>query len=122
MVGQIDSGSVRSLCPLIFAEELGVADHLIKDAKRGEPAIGGEFELWVPKGIAVQGQIMKPDLHEGEVIPWGPLFPMDLAFAENTTLLLGQSDFFAAFDVKLLSRDGDGIIEICECSGPPKGP
>ncbi len=123
VVGDVDSGSVRSLCPLMFAKDLGLgASDLVKDSKQGESAVGDIFDTWSPKGVAINGQIVLPDLNEGDFVPWGPLFSMDLAFADTETLLLGQSDFFAAFDVKFLNRDGEALLEICECPSPFKGP
>ena len=122
VIGQVDSGSDRSLCPLVFAEELGLQADLVPDEKRGEPAIGGTFDLWSPKEVAIHGQIVLPDPEENDFVPWGPLFSMAPAFADTDTLLLGQSDFFAAFDIKFLNRDGGSMLEICECPRPPRGP
>jgi hypothetical protein len=98
-VGEIDSGSVRSLCPLLYLEELGLSmEDLALNERKGSPAVGPEFDTWSPK-VGISGQIMIPSLEENDLVPWDKLFSMDLVFAETETLLLGQSDFFAAFDV-----------------------
>lgn len=124
VVGDVDSGSDRSLCPMAIAADLGLSKADLKKNKfKGMPAVGGEFETWSPDGIATTGQIVLPEPDEATFIPWGPLFPMELAFAEEAeTLLLGQRDFFSAFDVKFLNQDGGSVVEICECAGTPKGP
>jgi len=124
VVGEIDSGSDRSLCPRAIANDLGLSSaDLKKNDLKGMPAVGGTFDTWSADGIAVTGQIALPDTDEGGFVPWGPLFPMDLAFADEAeTLLLGQRDFFAAFDLKFLNRDGGSVLEICECPRPPVGP
>lgn len=124
VVGDVDSGSDRSLCPKAIAVDLGLTGTDLKKNKlRGMPAVGGTFETWSADGIAVTGQIVLPDPDEGAFVPWGPLFPMDLAFADEAeTLLLGQRDFFAAFDLKFLNRGGGSVLEICECPKAPKGP
>lgn len=72
--------------------------------------------------MAINAQIVLPDLSEGDFVPWGPLFSLKPAFADAETLLLGQADFFAAFDVKFLHRDGGSVLEICERPRSPKGP
>lgn len=124
VVGEIDSGSDRSLCPRAIAGDLGLRSRdLKKNDLKGMPAVGGTFDTWSADGIAVTGQIVLPDLSEGGFIPWGPMFPMSLAFADNAeTLLLGQQDFFAAFDIKFLNRSEGSVLEICECPKSPKGP
>lgn len=122
-VGTVDSGSSRSLFPKVFAEDLGLAeDDLVLREEKGEPAIGAGFDLWEAKGIAFNGQIVVPDPGEGDFLAWGPMFPMDLVFAETDTLLLGQSDFFAAFDVKFLRNGGDALLEIGERPKKLRGP
>ncbi len=119
----MDSGSEKSLCPMMFAQNLGLApSDLAKAAKRGESAVGDIFDTWSPQGVAINGQIVLPDPDEGDFVPWGPLFAMDLVFADTDTLLLGQSDFFAAFDVRFLNRDDGSVLEICEFPKSLKGP
>lgn len=124
VVGDVDSGSDRSLCPMPIATDLGLAEaDLKKNEFKGMPAVGGAFETWSADGVAMTGQIVLPDPDEGAFVPWGPLFPMDLVFADDAeTLLLGQRDFFAAFDLKFLNQEGGSVLEICECPGAPKGP
>ncbi|MGC1165449.1 MAG: hypothetical protein WA862_05010 [Solirubrobacterales bacterium] len=107
----------------MFAPELGLSDDdLVLSKTHGEPAIGDNFELWEAQGIAFNGQIVLPDPGEGDFVAWGPMFSMDLVFAETDTLLLGQSDFFAAFDVKFLKQGEDALLEICERPSPFGGP
>lgn len=122
-VGTVDSGSSRSLFPKMYAPDLGLADEdLILSKTQGEPAIGDAFELWEARGIAFNGQIVLPDPGEGDFVAWGPMFAMDLVFAETDSLLLGQSDFFAAFDVKFLRHESDALLEICERPNQFRGP
>jgi hypothetical protein len=117
-VGEIDSGSVRSLCPLLYLEELGLSTaDLVKNERKGSPAVGPEFDTWSPK-VGISGQIMIPSLEENDLVPWDKLFNMDLVFAETETLLLGQADFFAAFDVRFLNgteHDEGSELQICRC-------
>jgi hypothetical protein len=120
-VGEIDSGSVRSLCPLLFLEELGLSTgDLVCNKRKGTPAVGPEFDTWSPK-VGISGQIMIPSLEEKDLVPWDKLFSMNLVFAEAETLLLGQSDFFAAFDVEFLNgteHDEGSELRITRC---PRG-
>lgn len=124
VVGDVDSGSDRSLCTKAVAADLGLAARdLVKNDSKGMPAAGELFDIWSTDGIAVKGQIVLPDLDTGEFLPWGPLFAMDLAFAEEAeTLLLGQRDFFAAFDVHFLNKTGGPVLEIAECHRRLIGP
>lgn len=120
-VGEIDSGSVRSLCPLLFLEDLGLSTgDLVKNERKGAPAVGPEFDTWRPK-VGISGQIMIPSLDEHDLVPWDKLFNMDLVFADTETLLLGQSDFFAAFDVRFVNgaeHDEGSELHISRC---PRG-
>lgn len=120
-VGEIDSGSVKSLCPLLYLEELGLSmDDLVLNERKGAPAVGPEFDTWSAK-VGICGQIMIPSLEENDLVPWDKLFNMDLVFADTETLLLGQSDFFSAFDVQFVNgaeHDEGSEIRICRC---PRG-
>jgi len=121
--GEIDSGSDRSLCPLSITGDLGLSPaELAKDANRGMPAVGDTFDTWSPVGIAITGQIVLPPDENGDFVPWGPIFPMAPAFAETNSLLLGQRDFFAAFDLRFLNQSDGPVFEICEYAHSPKGP
>jgi hypothetical protein len=117
-VGEIDSGSVRSLCPLVFLGDLGLSmSDLVRNESAGSPAVGDCFDTFSPK-VALTGQIMVPSLEENDFIPWDKMFSMDLVFANTETLLLGQADFFAAFDVKFLNgedHDEGSELEISRC-------
>lgn len=117
-VGEIDSGSVRSLCPLLYLDELGLSmDDLALNERKGAPAVGPAFDTWCPK-VGISGQIMIPSLQENDLVPWDKLFNMDLVFADTETLLLGQSDFFAAFDVQFLNgaeHDEGSELQISRC-------
>lgn len=122
-VGTVDSGSSRSLFPKMFAEDLGLSEEdLVLREEKGEPAIGDSFDLWEAKGVAFNGQIVVPDPGERDFVAWGPMFSMDLVFAETETLLLGQSDFFAAFEVKFLRNGEDALLEISERRSKLRGP
>lgn len=109
----------------MFAQDLGITGaDLAKNDRRGVPAVGQAFDIWSPAGIAVTGQVMVPRPDEKDFEPWGPMFAMDIAFAETdeTALLLGQSDFFQAFDLNFRNQAGGSFVEICECAPPPRGP
>jgi hypothetical protein len=118
-VGEIDSGSVRSLCPLLYLKELGLSTaDLVKNERKGSPAVGPEFDTWSPR-VGVNCQIMIPSLHENDLVPWDKLFQMDLVFADTETLLLGQSDFFTTFDVQFLNgaeHDEGSELKLSRCS------
>jgi hypothetical protein len=107
----------------MYAQDLGLSgDDLVLRDKKGEPAIGNDFDLWEATGIGFNGQVVVPDPAEGGFVAWGPMFGMDLVFAETDTLLLGQSDFFAAFDVKFLKDGQDALLELCERPNEFRGP
>ncbi len=121
VVGEIDSGSVRSLCPLHFLPELGISESdLVRNDIPGTPAVGPEFDTFSAQvGITAQIMIPSPD---NDVVPWGRIFPMDLVFAETDSLLLGQSDFFRCFDVSFINGEPDEgtAIELKRCPPPPR--
>ena len=122
VVGEIDSGSVRSLCPLHFLSDLGIAESdLVKNDIPGAPAVGPEFDTFSAP-VAITAQIMIPSLSDDDVVPWDKLFPMDLVFAEADSLLLGQSDFFRCFDVSFINGGPDEGTEIKlkRCPPPPR--
>ncbi len=106
---------------MLYLEELGLSmDDLTKNENKGEPAVGPRFDTWSPN-VGISGQIMIPSLQESDLVPWDKLFRIDLAFAETETLLLGQSDFFAAFDVQFLNgaeHDEGSELRISRC---PRG-
>jgi len=121
--GEIDSGSDRSLCPLGIAQDLGLGPaNLAKNATQGMPAVGETFDTWSPDGIAITGQIVLPADENGDFVSWGPMFPISPAFAETDSLLLGQEDFFAAFDLKFLNQAEGPVFEICERTDRLRGP
>jgi len=119
-VGEIDSGSDTSLCPLLFAEVLGISKQDLTEDE-GEAANGTKFPIWRPKGQAILGQIMVSKAGE-EAHPWGEMFSMDLIFCEGETLLLGRGDFFSAFDLQFLNEDGEQWLHISKPVSPFIGP
>lgn len=122
VVGEIDSGSVRSLCPLHYLADLGIStSELVKNGIPGTPAVGPEFDTF-SADVAIMGQIMLPSPEENDFRPWDKLFRMDLVFANTDTLLLGQSDFFRCFDLKFLNgaEDEGTTLELVRCPPPER--
>lgn len=124
VVGEIDSGSHKSLCPLAILGELGLSlGDLEEVPEGGEAAVGGTFPTWSARGTGITGQILAPNADRTDFEPWGSMFSLGhLSFADTTTLLLGQADFFAAFDLHFLNRAGTPTVEISELPGPVQGP
>jgi hypothetical protein len=121
-IGEIDSGSARSLCPLHFLGDLGLSrSDLVKNEMRGSPAVGPEFDTY-SANVAINGQIMIPSPEENDFKPWDKLFSMDLVFAKTDTLLLGQSDFFRCFDIRFLNgaEDEGTTLELVRCPPPAR--
>lgn len=122
VIGEIDSGSVRSLCPLHYLEDLGIStSELVKNDIPGTPAVGPVFDTF-SASVAITGQIMIPSPEESDFRPWGKLFRMDMVFAETDSLLLGQSDFFRCFDLKFLNgaEDEGTTLELVRCPPPER--
>jgi len=119
--GDIDSGSDRTLIPVEFLGELGLkTSDLKKTQTRGLAASGGQFDTWSTPGIAVTGQI---EVTAGSGFrPWGPVFKLRPYFADTESLLLGQLDFFAAFDVHFVNATSGPIFELCPRVQQIKGP
>ena len=118
----MDSGSVRSLCPLHYLADLGISEsELVKNNIPGTPAVGPEFDTF-SASVAITGQIMIPSPEENDFRPWAELFRMDLVFAETDTLLLGQSDFFRCFDLRFLNgaNDEGTTLEFIRCPPPER--
>lgn len=111
LAGDIDSGSDRSLIPLEHLGDLGLrASDLKKNKDRGLASDGNTFDTWSTRGKAITGQISLPS--DGGFKPWGPIFRLRPYFAETGSLLLGQLDFFAAFDVHFDNAPGGPTFEL----------
>jgi hypothetical protein len=100
----VDSGAPRSLFPKEFAEiSLGIdSADLIQDPTKAE-GIGAEKEedrwpTWSSR-IPIFGQALRPDETSGRLVPWGPEFRLNPAFAEKNQILLGRQDFFRHFKI-----------------------
>jgi hypothetical protein len=122
VVGEIDSGSARSLCPLHYLGDLGISeDDLTESDLLGTPAIGPQFPIY-EANVAINAQILIPLPEEGDFKPWDKLFRMDMVFAETDNVLLGQSDFFRCFDIKFLNgaEDEGTTLELVRCNPPAR--
>jgi len=119
--GDVDSGSDRSLIPIDHLHDLGLrASNLKKNKERGLASGGATFPTWSAPGIAVTGQVVLPS--DGGFDPWGPIFRLRPFFAETGSLLLGQLDFFAAFDVHFKNAPDGPLFELKPYAKTLQGP
>lgn len=121
IAGDIDSGSDRSLIPMEHLNDLGLrASDLTKSKQKGLASDGNAFDTWSARGVAITGQVFLPS--DGGFNPWGPIFRLRPYFAETGSLLLGQLDFFAAFDVHFDNSPSGPIFELCPYQQAIPGP
>jgi len=121
IAGDIDSGSDRSLIPMDHLGDLGLqASDLKKNKEKGLASDGNAFDTWSAHGIAITAQIFLPS--DGGFNPWGPIFRLRPYFAETGSLLLGQLDFFAAFDVHFNNSPSGPTFELSPYQQSIPGP
>jgi hypothetical protein len=104
----VDSGAWRSIFPLSIAYDLGLQpDELVEDPDGGG-GVGSTFRVWMPT-LSIRAGIAFFDLDaNGFHVPWGPGFPLEPAFTEHESFLLGRADFFRAFIVAFdVGEDGN---------------
>jgi hypothetical protein len=119
--GDIDSGSDRSLIPMEYLSDLGLERTDLKEnEEKGMASDGNTFPTWSTRSIAVTGQVVLPS--DGDFNPWGPIFRLRPYFAETGSLLLGQLDFFAAFDVHFDNTSDGPTLELRPCVQALRGP
>jgi hypothetical protein len=97
----VDSGASRSFLPKTVASLLGIKSHeLVRDAAGAKGVEGTGFATWSSTKQIV-AQVIQVDPVNEQRTPWGPLIPMNPAFANKDVVLLGRDDFFPAFSITL---------------------
>jgi len=112
MSGTVDSGAGRfgdaseasvsrfgtTVLSVEDAEELGLNPaHL----RRGPDAIVANktrVHCWTAP-TPIRAQVLRPAASGDELLPWGPVFALNVMFMEDADPLWGQADFFATFGI-----------------------
>jgi len=96
--GTVDSGASTTVLSVENAEELGLNPaHL----RRGPDAIVANktrVHCWTAP-TPIRAQVLRPAASGDELLPWGPVFALNVMFMEDADPLWGQSDFFATFGI-----------------------
>nr|MBA2599577.1 hypothetical protein [Actinomycetota bacterium] len=92
----VDSGAYRSFFPKSIAAGLGLENSLVQDAQGARGVEDQEFPTWSSTEQIVARIVRNDPQTQAEEL-WGPEIPMNPAFAEKPTFLLGREDFFAPF-------------------------
>lgn len=77
-----------------IARQLRIKSKLKKD-KGGAKGVGSQFPTW-SSAVPITAQVFKSTA-KGSAVPWGPVIPMNPAFADEDAFLLGRIDFFRGF-------------------------
>lgn len=107
VLAMVDSGAWRSIFPLSIAHDLGLEPHELREDPDGGAGVASTFRVWMPT-LPIRAGIAFFELDaNGYHVPWGPGFPLEPAFTEAESFLLGRADFFRSFAVTF-ELDGNG--------------
>jgi Aspartyl protease len=96
--GIVDSGASRTVLSLKEAEKLGLSESDLTDD--GTVTVADESRvICLTPLIPIRAQVLHEASPGDDLIPWGPVFDLDVVFLEHATPLWGQTDFFQTFKV-----------------------
>ncbi len=96
--GIVDSGASRTVLSLKNAENLGLSKSDLTDD--GTVTVADESQvICLTPLIPIRAQVLHEPSPGSGLIPWGPVFDLDVVFLEHATPLWGQTDFFQRFKI-----------------------
>lgn len=96
--GTVDSGASTTVLSVEDAEELGLTPADLRKAPDAVIANNSEVPCWTT-ATPIRAQVLRPTSTGDDLLPWGPVFAVNVLFMDEADPLWGQSDFFATFGI-----------------------
>jgi hypothetical protein len=96
--GTVDSGASTTVLSVEDAEELGLRPADLRKAPDAVIANKSKVPCWTA-AAPIHAQVLRPAISGDDLLPWGPVFPVNAVFMESADPLWGQSDLFATFGI-----------------------
>ncbi len=96
--GTVDSGASTTVLSIQDAEELGLNP---ADLRRGPDAIVANktrVHCWTA-ATPIRAEVLRGATSGDQLVPWGPVFAVNVMFMQDADPLWGQTDFFATFGI-----------------------
>jgi hypothetical protein len=107
-IAKVDSGATVTVLPRALIEGMGLAPDDLEDAGASRTA-GGRMRTWRTR-VPVELRVLADQRGSGGTV-FGPAVALHGVVGENRSVLLGQRDFFAVFDVLF---DRNGVVPVFE--------
>jgi hypothetical protein len=98
--GTVKSGATHTMLSIEHAEALGLKKSDLHEAGKAR-TIGDREVPYFTAGVTMTGQVLLASPGETPAL-WGPSFPIEPIFIQNTDPLWGQEDFFRQFEVTFM--------------------
>jgi len=96
----VKTGATHTVLSIEHAEALGLKQSDLHEA--GKACITGDREVhYFTAGVPITAQVLLASPGDTPTL-WGPTFPIEPIFIQNTGPLWGQEDFFRQFDVTFM--------------------
>ena len=96
--GIVDSGASRTVLSITNATKLGLGQDDLTDAGTVTVADESHVTCLTPL-IPIRAQVLQKSSPGSDLIPWGPVFDLDVVFLQHATPLWGQTDLFQRFKI-----------------------
>jgi hypothetical protein len=96
--GTVDSGASTTVLSIEDAKELGLNPEDLRSAPDAIVANKTRVHCWTAP-TPIRAQVLRPTASGDELVPWGPVFAVDVMFMQDADPLWGQADFFATFAI-----------------------
>jgi hypothetical protein len=107
-IAKVDSGATVTVLPRALIERMGVENDDLEEMGSAATA-GGRMQTWQSR-VPVELSVLS-DQRGTDTSVFGPVVGLHGVVGENNNVLLGQRDFFAAFDVFF---DRNGSVPVFE--------
>jgi hypothetical protein len=95
--GTVDSGASTTVLSIRNAEALGLDPQDLCSAADAIVANKSRVHCWTAP-TPIRAQVLRR-FPSDELLPWGPVFALNVLFIEHADPLWGQADFFATFAI-----------------------
>jgi hypothetical protein len=95
--GTVDSGASTTVLSIRNAEALGLDPQDLRSAPDAIVANKSRVHCWTA-ATPIRAQVLRR-FPSDELLPWGPVFALNVLFIEEADPLWGQADFFATFAI-----------------------
>ena len=95
--GTVNSGASTTVLSIRNAEALGLDPQDLRSAPDAIVANKSRVHCWTA-ATPIRAQVLLSS-PSGDLLPWGPVFAVNVLFIEEADPLWGQADFFATFGI-----------------------